>query len=640
MTTAACDTFFNIPELVEHLADVLPRRDLIHLRQTNRTINSIGTLVLWRRADLSGFAKWTRLLNSPESLKAFGDSADTIQSLNWNVNLSWYYINALRLYLDTTNSAAHRVIPTDALTHPRWGALAVPDRSTFVCLPPMLHLTHYACYYSYVLFYQCKDIVANYVRETHQHHHFWLLRLNRTTLKHLEFKDMPLESARISRDICRTVSQLDHLRTLRLTYYVQSQRITLQALTMLFFSCPCSLTEFDISRQNEVVLGNDSLDPEESDWDFDQGPLVIRREPLLHLTTLRLPKVHSHGDFPGPILSSILEHCPALKILAMPFITAKNTIQAVAKTLGEHCPGITDLSVISESHSNGEALVNILAEIPGPRLENVYVHHLYNDTPNWISIAAISRHSETLRKIEFPGCRKVGSAILQTILVTCRALEILRAQDEDSWKNSISLKDAVMSEWVCTRVHILEIAVTFTPDGRDPAYLADQTMTTWTEQNHDHFSMLNKFYTQIGALVNLEVLTIKSAGCYPPVADGPVREIPFRETCLPGLLALEDVTTGQTGFLSRWAGLTQLRELRGSFLWSNKEAKARMGEREVEWFATHLPALKLAMFVNTYFSKAPSDKIPRLLQDLHGRRQDVRLDYEREEDDEYWGIYD
>lgn len=55
---------------------------------------------------------------------------------------------------------------------------------------------------------------------------------------------------------------------------------------------------------------------------------------------------------------------------------------------------------------------------------------------SYMSIAAITNHSETLRKIEFPCCHDIGSGTIQAILVTCKALEILQVQNEVSGANS------------------------------------------------------------------------------------------------------------------------------------------------------------------------------------------------------------
>lgn len=129
-------------------------------------------------------------------------------------------------------------------------------------------------------------------------------------------------------------------------------------------------------------------------------------------------------------------------------------------------------------------------------------------------------------------------------------------------------------------------------------------MAIWTEQDHGHWSMLDKFYTQIWSLVELEILSLHSA-VTPTIlgADGVSTEVSFRLTSLLGLLALEDAASGQIGFLSRWSKLNKLQELRRLFSVNTKETKARMGEREIDWFVTHLPALKLVEFMSVSLGK-------------------------------------
>jgi hypothetical protein len=632
--TTACDTFFSLPELVVHLPPFLPTRDLAHLLRTNRSIYSICSPTIWRSVDIGSVL--LNLINKPNVLKAFSDNIDSVQSLTCDPDVSWYYINALWLYLNSAiASEAHKTIPTDALSHPNWGKLYPPVVSfqndyytQLTPLPPFLRLARFTYQVGRYLFSEPSVQLehSSYDRDPHQHQILWLLRLNRKTLTYLRLDAAPFWSGCLTRDVCRTVSQLDNLRTLQLGFPFTVHDFTPQVLKILFFSCPESLVEFkvwgDVARNQEAL----NLDPEVSDWDFSQGPLVFRQQRLYFLTTLELP-TKLYPDYPGALLCSILQHCPVLKKLALPWIRDKYENPDVLRTIRTCCPGITDLSLCE---SSDKLLVDILEQAPEQQLESIRMNKVYNDLP---MIAAISRHSETLRVIDFPDCGFLESATLQVILMSCRALQVLRIQNDDfSYGSAIPLKDAVANKWASAGIRVLDITVNITQDGRDPAFLADRTMATWTEQDRNCWRMLDKFYTQIGSLKELEVLILKSAGNYPPVRGvfGPT--IPFRATSLPGLLALEDVTTGQIGFLSRWSGLTRLRDLHGSFLWTNAEAKARMGEREVEWFATHLPALRRAAFLNVPFKETLSDDIPVILQDLHIRRPELRLDYNLDDD--------
>jgi hypothetical protein len=65
----------------------------------------------------------------------------------------------------------------------------------------------------------------------------------------------------------------------------------------------------------------------------------------------------------------------------------------------------------------------------------------------------------------------------------------------------------------------------------------------------------------------------------------------------PGLFALEDSVKSKIGHLSKWAGLVNLRELRGSVKWTVPLVLERIGKQEVDWFVKHMPALKVATFV-------------------------------------------
>ncbi|KAF9133210.1 hypothetical protein BGW39_010321 [Mortierella sp. 14UC] len=352
-------------------------------------------------------------------------------------------------------------------------------------------------------------------------------------------------------------------------------------IEMLFFSCPASLVEFTLSGEIGEVMEDMDMDPKQSDWDLDQGLLALRQEPLYHLKAIELPRVDIEVASLAPLFCSILEQCPAVEKLTLPFLRDLKAMHAISKTVGDCCPSISDLVVPSSWHNkNDEALMAVTGGIQVQRLERIRIGWFLDQPSSNLSAAVFARHSDTLRQIEFFNCRRIFSNTIQVILVTCRALEILKVQKssiENSRRNCLMLEAAVLKEWVCTRIRNLAIIVEFAPDGRGPKYLNDPTKATWTEEDHHHYRMLDKFYTQIGSLTQLEVLTMQASGFNTLHCKRSHGKIPFRETCLPGLLALEDEVTGQIGFLSRWAGLRKLRDLRGSFSVTTKEAVARMG---------------------------------------------------------------
>ncbi|KAF9902022.1 hypothetical protein EC991_005405 [Linnemannia zychae] len=322
-------------------------------------------------------------------------------------------------------------------------------------------------------------------------------------------------------------------------------------------------------------------------------------------------------------LCSILKHCPTIEKLTLPLLKGPVNVQAVSETICDHCPNITDLVLVWSGGNIQDFPMRIMERMREQRLQTLKVPGFIDGSSSALSFAAFSRHSQTLQKIDFPQHQLIKSTTLQAIHISCQALEVLKAHDIYSDDNSLLLNDAVESEWVCAKIRRLEISVKVTSRG-NPYYLADSTKASWTEQDHQHWGMLDKFYTQIGKLTDLEILKITSEGFY-VLHDDDHLEL-SQDFCFPGLLALEDEATGQIGFLSRWAGLTKLRDLDGSFLVTDEEVAERMGEREVDWFVTHLPALRHASFVLLPDSEEWSESdIPEIVHSIKRRRPEIEV---------------
>jgi hypothetical protein len=643
MATLACDKFFTLPELIAHLPPLLSINDVAHFSQTNRLIHSISILELWRQVN---FGTSSRIIDSPDGLKAFSKNVNSIRSLYWSEKVSWYYIHALWMYLNSPAnvSETHQSIQTDAITHPSWGQLSdatLNNISHIQPLPPMLHLTEYlasfGCHRPEPTFQPQYSINTH---EPHLHHLLWFIRLNRATLTTVNLYGVPFLSIQLIRDLCRTISQLDHLKILKLgdSYYRRFN--TFQVFKLLLLSCPGSLAEFSMRGAIDMGHGKLDMDPEYSSWDYDQGPLVLRHEPLHHLTTLELPWAELEGGYPAPFLCSVLEHCPAIKRLVLPSIYDKAVADAVAQTMRSPLRSpITDLEFPFSRYNNQATFMTIMAHGQEQCLQRLDVMSFSDDSSRTLSFAAFLRHSESLREIKLTECWDLKSTTLQAILVSCRALESFTVQKTGitrvfAAKVALSLTDAVETEWSCTRIRHLSLTVSLTPDGRDPAYLSDPTMSTWTEQDHQHWKMLDVFYTQIGSLKELQFLNLEAAGSHSSNEQEVPTDIYFRDTCLPGLLALEDPGTGQIGYLSRWSGLKKLRQICGSFSLTNKEATARMSEREVDWFVNHMPALRWVALLTVPLNEAFPDnakevdpsvelKYPKLIRDIQRQRPEL-----------------
>ncbi|KAF9149306.1 hypothetical protein BG015_008903 [Linnemannia schmuckeri] len=99
------------------------------------------------------------------------------------------------------------------------------------------------------------------------------------------------------------------------------------------------------------------------------------------------------------------------------------------------------------------------------------------------------------------------------------------------------------------------MGVWITSSGENPAYMTDPTKATWTEDNRRYWENLGKFHSQIGSLTRLEILDLRAVGkISTPSESNTEREhfLPLSETCLPGLLALEDADQESPG-KAAWA---------------------------------------------------------------------------------------
>jgi hypothetical protein len=436
-----------------------------------------------------------------------------------------------------------------------------------------------------------------------------------------------LLSPNLIRDFCRTISQIKNLKTLLLFDPQPQKNFSLQVFEKLFFSCPPSLVEFSVCGSIDMSTEDMDLDPYKNDWDYDQGPLLLRKETLRRLKSLQLPSIDGQTGRSGPFLSSILQHCPALEEATLPPLRDLKMVQAVSQIIGASCPNIAGLIFPFTRNGNDEAFLTVMDRMHEQRLERILVDSFAEKSSGLLSSSAFLRHSTTLRQVEFRDCRRLQSVTLRTILTSCHALKIFKVLKGHGTGTSdgvaLNLEDAIETEWACTRIQHLAILVKLTPNGRDPTYLKDPTMSTWTQEDHDHWSMLDKFYTQIGTLRELKILCLNAVGPRPPSRYELRSDVPFRRTCLPGLLALEDTTTmtRQVGFLSKLAGLDKLQELIGSF----SVTSTRMGQREVEWFVGHLPALRRASFVWITYSDNYRDKLPKIINDLQKLRPELVL---------------
>ncbi|KAF9124249.1 hypothetical protein BGX30_001035 [Mortierella sp. GBA39] len=596
---SACSTFFGIPELVASLANILSTKDLIQLSRTNRAINAVCSPLTWQSVNLGSLRDTIKLLNSPEALQAFGNNITSVRSITLRPKSSWYYLYTLWAYLNITAWPPHRAISIDALAHKDWGGMLYAPCLMIRRLPPLLRLSRFeASLHSYPGDKMVPDLPA-YDPYKHIHHLLWLVRLNSGTLTHVAFTSLRLESHGSVRDVCRTISQLHHLRTLRLNCLLSHKEYE-----AIFLSCPSSLVELTLAC-SVFSPGSAMVSiPAAGDWDFDQGPLVLRDTPLHHLVYLELPGM-APSDM-APFIHPILGHSPALETLKFPRFEYFS-LSSITKGIAELCPRLSHLSF----PQGGEdyQITSVLEGFPVQQLQSLYCSSLM-DPDSTSLIATWKRHSTTLRRIEWTNMTSFSSLIIKGALTTCEALETFKVTGNVGTV-SLSLNNAVESEWVCKRIKILDIVVLIGESNTSPKFTTDPSKETWTKDDHRKWEVLEKFYSQIGSLTELQELDLRTVSSYSNPA-------PFSETAFPGLFALEDADSGQIGHLSKLAGLTKLRVLRGSIRWTIPEVMERIGKREVDWVVDHLPALRMATFVlqnnNGMIGARPIRQLLRILE--------------------------
>jgi hypothetical protein len=164
------------------------------------------------------------------------------------------------------------------------------------------------------------------------------------------------------------------------------------------------------------------------------------------------------------------------------------------------------------------------------------------------------------------------------------------------------LEDATTSPWACTGLKELRLIINLSR-GCDNEY-----------------SLLNKFYTQIGTLENLEVLDLMSACRNRNVSKS------YTETTMTCMLALHNDATKRQGFLQSLAKLKNLRVLLGSLHLRNQEMSSMVGEAEVSWILENWPRLETIEFISEMERRlGPKYPCPFQIDMLNRRRHNLQF---------------
>ncbi|KAF9912065.1 hypothetical protein EC991_001011 [Linnemannia zychae] len=159
-------------------------------------------------------------------------------------------------------------------------------------------------------------------------------------------------------------------------------------------------------------------------------------------------------------------------------------------------------------------------------------------------------------------------------------------------------------------------------------------------QEQEVFNKLEKFYRQIGGLVELEDLDLRAVKYNPKydrvdeqgqelVLDNQSVDEQSHTNAFPGLLSLPSssspTSTNWPGYLDLLSGWTKLKTFRGSIRLDVGPNVVAVGEKEIEWFVEHWPALERVAFFRDEKKRKTGKASPAGLLRLREARPSLML---------------
>ncbi|KAF9117600.1 hypothetical protein BGX30_005317 [Mortierella sp. GBA39] len=384
--------------------------------------------------------------------------------------------------------------------------------------------------------------------------------------------------------LCRTISRLSNLAHLDVDIIPEGGH-PFSIIPTVFFSCPTSLVSFSMTT---TVCNDNAGGP----WE---------EKPFTGLKYLKLPQ-HRTG-YKLAQLNLILNQCPALEEWAnVPSTLAPDQ-------LGDRLQyplTLLDLSTHPSKNCKGETVMDIMNMIPKDKLKSLDFR-LFEDTspdkpdnpaPLFLSLL---RHSASLVTISLADINWIQSKSVKHILTTCTALTSLVLASSNTMRSCLTVEDAIAKPWTCTLLRELRLIINLNCGCSN------------------EYTMLETLYTQLGGLENLEILDLMSA-CRNKMASKP-----YTETTMTYMLALRNETPKREGFLKCFVKLKNLRVLLGSFLLSNQEMEAMVGEAEERWILENWPRLETIEFISELERRNGSVRWPLQIKLLKQERPNLQF---------------
>ncbi|KAF9154796.1 hypothetical protein BG015_011978 [Linnemannia schmuckeri] len=326
-------------------------------------------------------------------------------------------------------------------------------------------------------------------------------KLTRLRLEGLQFSEGDLGSG-----LAVALTSLEHLAYFTLIC-AKECTISIANLQLILASCPINLQELTLSipspppkeeapntnnnnNNNNNAVANDNANGNEADADANPNGVaaaaaeataaaavaaavgveppnpslerllnlqkeieISTRNPMPFLKTLWF-----QGDFRDddkPLLIPFIARCSNLETLIVPMVLEEPS-DVLATTIRKYCPKLRNLE-IGPTNFSDEYVAGLISS--AARLEQLTLHHIPHLQAS--SAIAIAQHADSLQRLILDYDTRIQSADIQTILTSCRALQVFQIRvDNISHKSPrLEIKDLVSAPWTALKLRELELVI-------------------------------------------------------------------------------------------------------------------------------------------------------------------------------------
>ncbi|KAG0281011.1 hypothetical protein BGZ95_007381 [Linnemannia exigua] len=596
----SCKRFFEIQELVEALAAILPRKDLSALSRTSRGMHLACTPAFYKDLDICAGCDENKLLGSNPGLLALVQNIQHVKKLALGPEEVTFYYNCLLSFDQNSKSSSFKSSNPPA-TRPLWLPPADPCTRAVIPMPPMVNLSELRLFSDCVYEGPCNYLMPSAEDPQANMAQFCWILCQSPTLTFLELDFVSIQDLYDFGILIQAISSLEQLQELHISsiYYESSVRV--RGASDLFFSLPSSVRRVHINivfsdpHESSSRQSSNSSSSDDDEQDRGWASVPKRETALSNLEDLTLWNVFDNTSTTADILA-IFRHCPNIKKLQLPSISSRDDFSTIADFIGQYCPHLRSLDC-HEFVKGADDLFpfRIMDSMPTQRVEKLIFSGSFTKLTDPTTDLALQKHAKTLQMIDLTqfhhSSRMSVSSFIFKECLNISSLSIGALSDS----LYITLDDAIEVSWSCNTLQQLKLCISGCELPCDPEidpYYSRTAPISLTKAEEHQFSRLERLYYQIGRLSELQRLELLMVRID---EQGQVKNTPWDQPLsLPGLLTLGDESTGRPGYLNHLAGLAKLRKLLGSVRADAKDTAGSVGWNEARWMDKHWPRLVCA----------------------------------------------